>query len=67
MDAGAELLLLHSTSSSGVKDPRLDNELEKIFQGLKEQERKEIKTERKKNTGALKRTRKDSRCITLQL
>lgn len=67
MDAGAELLLLHSTRSSGVKDPRLDNELEKIFQGLKEQEREEIKIERKKNTGALKRTRKDSRCIILQL
>lgn len=48
LHAGAELLLLHSTSSSGVKDPRLDNELEKIFQGLKEQERKEIKAEKKR-------------------
>lgn len=48
LDAGAELFLLHSTSSSGVKDPRLDNELEKIFQGLKEQERKEIKIEKKR-------------------
>lgn len=26
----------------------MDNELEKIFQGLKEQERKEIKTEKKR-------------------
>lgn len=53
LDAGAELFLLHSTSSSGVKDPRLDNKLEKILQGLKKQERKEIKTEkeRKKNKG----------------
>lgn len=63
LDAGAELFLLHSASSSGVKDPRLDNELEKIFQGLREQERKEIKIERKKNKGTLKRTRKDFRCI----
>lgn len=36
LDAGSELFFLHSTGCSGVKDPRLNNKLEKIFQGLKE-------------------------------
>lgn len=38
LNADSKLFLLHSTSSSGVKDPRLNNKLEKIFQCLKKQE-----------------------------
>lgn len=35
LDAGAKLFLLHPTSGPRVKDPRLDDKLKQIFQGLR--------------------------------
>ena len=34
LDAGAELLLLHTTGGPRVEDPGLDDELEQVLQGL---------------------------------
>lgn len=43
MDAGPELLLFHPTGGSGVQDPGLHDELEKVLQGLSKRDGEVLK------------------------